>query len=414
MHNVITLFTIATLSCVVNQGYAQNNHIMSSNISSLQVTAGNNWLSMPVIEINGEDAINIAFDDFTHELHRYAYRLEHCEANWQPSTEIFESDYCEGFADGNTIEQEEQSINTNTIYTHYSLSIPNENCKIKLSGNYKLYIYDENEGDTILSACFMVVEPLMKIGLSVTSNTDIDINECHQQLAMNLNYGSIKVSNPEREIHTVLLQNGRWETARRDIQPQYITYDGMRWEHNKSLIFDGGNEYHKFEILSTDHPTLGIESTYWDGKSYHAKIWTDLPRPNYTYDEDTNGAFYIRNSDNRENNRISEYVDVEFRLKAPLQNAKVYVNGVWTNGAFTPQYEMTYNNISQQYETTIKLKQGYYSYQYLCVSDNGEIKPVTTEGNFYQTENEYQAFVYWRGLSHRTDQLVGYATIKYK
>ena len=254
----------------------------------------------------------------------------------------------------------------------------------------------------------------MGIQMSVTSNTDIDINKSHQQVALSLNYGSISISNPEREIRVAVLQNGRWETVRRDMRQQYTTPYGMKWEHNRDLIFNGGNEYHKFEVLATDHPTLGIENIWWENNDYHAMVWTDLPRPSYVYDEDANGAFYIRNSDNIENDRISEYVNVMFRLKAPRQHGDVYVNGVWTNGEFTPKYEMTYNEIAQQYEAVIKLKQGYYSYQYLTKRDDGSIVPVSSEGNFFQTENEYQAFVYWRPIGERTDRLVGYSSVRTK
>jgi hypothetical protein len=123
---------------------------------------------------------------------------------------------------------------------------------------------------------------------------------------------------------------------------------------------------------------------------------------------------FISDSDNIENDRISEYVNVMFRLKAPRQHGDVYVNGVWTNGEFTPKYEMTYNEIAQQYEAIIKLKQGYYSYQYLTKRDDGSIVPVSSEGNFFQTENEYQAFVYWRPIGERTDRLVGYSSVRTK
>ena len=44
-----------------------------------------------------------------------------------------------------------------------------------LSGNYKVSIYDE-ANNLLLNACFMVVEPRMRIGLSYMTNTDIDIN----------------------------------------------------------------------------------------------------------------------------------------------------------------------------------------------------------------------------------------------
>lgn len=119
--------------------FAQYNEIKSENIASLQVVAGSDWLSMPIATLYGEP-INISFDDLTHEYHRYVYRLQHCEADWSVSDGIFESDYCEGFVDGSTIDDVEESLNTNTLYTHYRLSIPNENCRIKMSGNYRLTV----------------------------------------------------------------------------------------------------------------------------------------------------------------------------------------------------------------------------------------------------------------------------------
>lgn len=406
------ILALAANSCLAVR--AQKHIIKSQNIASLQVVAGNNWLSMPITQLNGGEPINIAFDDLTHEYHRYVYKIEHCEADWSLSEGIFETDYCDGFANGNTIDDAEESINTNTLYTHYSFSIPNERCRLKLSGNYKVTVYDENEGDTIFTACFMVVDPQVGVALSATSNTDIDTNKSHQQVAMAVNYANVKINNPEREIKTVVIQNMDWNDARRDVRPQFLAIDGMRWEHNKQLIFNGWNEYHKFEILDVSHPTLGIENVGWNGEHYHAQIWTDLPRLNYTYDEDANGAFYIRNSDNIENNRASEYVVVEFRLKVPRQPQDVYIDGVWTNGAYSTDNLMTYNELEGQYEAKIMLKQGYYSYRYVVVDDEGKPKPVATEGNFFQTENSYQALVYYRGIGQRTDLLVGYKEIKFK
>lgn len=409
-----TLYIITACMMMPNAGIAQNNTVYSNNIASLQVVKDDNWLSMPAIRLNSNETINISFDDLTHEYRRYAYKIEHCEADWTVSTSLFESDFCDGFAQGNTIDNAEESINTNTLYTHYSMSIPNSECKLKLSGNYKVTVYDENEGDTVLSACFMVVEPLFNISLTATSNTDIDTNMQHQQVAMQLNYGTINITDYQRELKYVVLQNKRWETARWNVKPQYVNTKGLAWSHNRALIFDGGNEYHKFETLSTDHSTLGIEKVEWDGNDYFSWIWTDMPRYNYVYDEDANGAFYIRNSDNIENDISSDYTNVVFRLKAPRQNGKVYINGVWTNGAFNDKYEMKYDENNEEYRATVKLKQGYYSYQYVTVNNQNEVRPVSSEGNFYQTENEYTALVYWRATGSRTDRLAAMTTISIK
>lgn len=413
MHTIRQYITIAFAAAIATAAKAQKNEIKSSNIASLQVVAGNNWLSLPVTTLHNGEPINISFDDLTHEYRRYAYRLEHCEADWTTSDGIFDSDFCEGFADGNTIDDIRESVNTNTLYTHYRLTIPNERCRPKIGGNYRLTVYDENEGDTVLTAAFMVVDPQMDVSLSVTSNTDIDTNRSHQQAIMTVGYGSIRITNPDQEVKTTVLQNGDWNDVRTDVRPQFITHNGMRWEHCRDLIFNGGNEYHKFEILDVTHPTLGIEDVWWDNERYNARIWTDQPRPNYTYDYDANGSFYIRNSDNIENDYASEYVNVEFKLNAPRANRDIFINGTWTNGQMSPQYAMTYNEITQLYEANLLLKQGYYSYRYITTDSNGKIIPLQSEGNFSQTENKYQALVYYRPLGGRTDILVGYCNVEY-
>ena len=388
---------------------AQRNEMLDKNIASLQVVANNDWLSLPIITLNSNDFVNISFDDLTHEYHRYCYKIEHCEADWQTSCALFESDYIDGFASGNTIDDVQESTNTVQLYTHYKISFPNNKCRPKISGNYRVTIYDENdEKHVVCRAYFMIVEPSMAVQLNVTTNTDIDINGKHQQVEMAVDYGNNIVSNPQTQIKTVVMQSNRWDNAVVNARPQYIKANGLQWIHCKDFIFDGGNEYRKFETLDVTHTTMGLESINWDGHNYHAWIWTDEPRPSYIYDKDANGAFLIRNSDNIDNDVNSDYIITHFRLKSPQIPHPIYINGFFTNDRFLPQYEMKWNEKNQQYEGELLLKQGYYSYQYLMMKPEGKLKPVPSEGNFYQTENTYQALIYFKANGDRTDRLVGY------
>ena len=395
-------------------GWAQRNRILNPDIASLQVVAGNNWLSMPVIGLGEGVPVNIAFDDLTHEYRRYAYKVEHCNADWSTSGDLFVSDYIDGFNADNVIEHVEQSINTNVLYTHYRFQIPNERCKLKMSGNYRVTIYDANDDDkAVAECCFMVVEPRMGIKLSVDANTDKGINSRWQQVAMEVKYGGgLSVTDVQRQIYTVVMQNGRWDNAVVNAKPQFVMGDGLRWSHNAQLVFEAGNEYRKFEMLDVRHANMGVEKIDWDGKAYHAYLWPDEPRGSYVFDEDANGAFYIRNSDNRENNSTSEYVHVHFTLRSPRLEGGVFVNGVWTNDQLAAPYKMRYDEGAQCYRLSLLLKQGYYSYQYVWQLPNGQIATVPSEGSFYQTENRYQALVYYRKMGERADRLVGFAEIR--
>ena len=360
------------------------NRTYKPEVKSLQAVVNQDWLSPAVMKLKGDDVLNIGFDELSHDYHRYVYRLERCEADWTTSEELFESDWLEGF-NNNVIDDYVRSINTTVPYTHYKLQIPNDRCRVKLSGNYRLHIAEDGTDEDIATVEFMVTEQSMVLSMAVTTNTDIDLNETHQQVSFGLKYGQLLVTSPQDQIQTVVMQNAREDNWRRNVRPSDVSQNGLEWQHRRALIFDGGNEYRKFEILDPSHPTLGIEHVNWDGRNYHAQPYISEPRLNYLFDKDANGAFYIRNSDNFENDFGSDYVWVDYRLKAPqLTDGHIVIN---------------------------LQKLGYYSYQYLWVKDDGTTHPLPSEGNFYETENRYQILIYYKGTGERTWRLTAYGQI---
>lgn len=383
-------------------------------IRSMQVVVNGNPLAPPVMPLGGRNHVCISFDELSHEYHRYIYKVEHCNADWSPSTEIFESDYLEGF-NGQPIENYAKSFNTTLLYTHYTLCIPNENITLKLSGNYRIRIYDD-EADAdetpVAEARFSIVEPLIGIAAQVSSNTDIDFNREHQQVSFSLNYAGYNVADPHRELKTVVIQNRRTDNRVTNPKPNIQTAKGVEFTHNRSLIFEAGNECRKFEILNVHGPSMNVDRMEWFEPCYHATLYEDTPLRNYVYEEDQNGACIIRNEDNEDNATTCEYLFVHFTLKMPpLPGGDIYVNGEWAD-AFSPEYRMTYNAQRQAYEAALLLKQGYYNYRYLFVPDgSNQGTTAGTDGNFYQAENEYSILVYHRPPGGRYDKLAGFKSI---
>ena len=406
MKRLVFIF-IYCLACLFPLSISSQRHeINDDNIRSLQVVANHKWMELPIMVLN-DGKMCIDFDDLTHTYRRLTYRLVHCEADWKPSVGLFESDVVDGFIAGNTIDDVKESTLTNTLYTHYHLDIPNDKCRPKLSGNYRLSVYDEDDNSAdrpLLTACFMLTEPAessMGVRLNITTQTDQSINREHQQAEMQVDYGNYMVSNPQQQIKTVVLQNRNWLDARWNSKPQYVMSNSLRWAHNHNYIFWAGNEYRKFEILSTDVTTMGVDKISWDGKNFHANLFPTTPFLNYLYDEDADGAFLIRNSDNVDINTTSDYILTHFQLNAHFPYPyRIFLNGDWTYDRLLPAYEMTYNTAG-----------GYY--QFLATDEQGRLSSFRVDNSHYQTENSYQALVYFRPQGGRTDKLVGYANVRF-
>ncbi|MFC2658051.1 MAG: type IX secretion system plug protein domain-containing protein, partial [Segatella sp.] len=96
---------LSFLLCITMTLSAQRNEIFSSDIATLQVHNTQQLRAMlPVIQLNSGEQIQISFDNFRHEYHRFTYKIMHCEADWSPSTQLFSSDYLEGFSDNLVID----------------------------------------------------------------------------------------------------------------------------------------------------------------------------------------------------------------------------------------------------------------------------------------------------------------------
>ena len=364
-----------------------------------------------VLRLGSTDRLTVSFDDLTHQYHRYVYSLTHCNPDWTPTEGLFTSDFMSGFQDDITIDNYKESINTNQLYTHYTLRIPNSSCAPKISGNYQLDIIDDETKDTVITARFMVNENIANISTAILTDTDIDVRKSHQQVNIRLDYPqALKASNPREQFRVLVMQNHRSDNQVWCPPAPIMRPGTLEWTHTKKLIFPAGNEFHKFEMLDVHRNSMGVESLQWDGEWNHAYLYHDYPRRAYVFDEDADGAFYIRNSDNVENDITSEYVKVHFYLDTPRLDGDVYVDGKWTYNELSEKYLMQYDEQNKWYHAEIPLKYGYYSYQYINILPDysQKLTPTSeTEGDFYQTQNRYLVMAYYRGNGDRFWRLIG-------
>jgi len=396
------------------RGYAQENICFSPRIKTLQVKVDGQWGTPPVVLLSRGHGVEVSFDDLQAQHQRYIYTITHCNADWTES-DLLTSEYMTGFSE-QRIDDYEPAMGTEMNYCHYWLTLPNEDTKLLVSGNYRINILEDGEDEPIAQACFSVMEPRVGVEMSVTTNTDIDTYESHQQVDFAVNYKGYQVSNPVNEFKYIVQQNRRWDTHVEHLQPTLMQVDRLVFNHNRSLIFPAGNEYRRFEILDEYVPTMRVDRMVFDDTYYHAILYIDEQRTNYLYDEDQNGRYVVRNDDNVSNDTESDYFFTHFALQMPqVPGGDVYLFGDLTNNRIEEAYKMEYNLIDHQYELVTPLKQGSYNYIYMYRPEGEDIgltRPC--EGDFYQTENEYYVYVYHRPFGQRYDKLVGFQKINYK
>ena len=386
---------------------AQQQRTFSEAIRSLQVSVNGNPLAPPVMEFGKQQHIAIEFDELSHDYHRFIYHIQHCNADWSETEGLFESDFLSGFND-QPIEDYENSFNTTQLYTHYRLQLPNKDTQLRMSGNYRIQIFDDDDREMpLLQAEFCITDQTMSIVAGISGNTDIDFNQGHQQLTYSIGYGANRVIDPLRELHTVVFQNRRQDNKVVDLPPNIQKANGVEFTHRRELIFPAGNEFHKFEILDVEKPGLNVDHMRWFEPYYHATLFADRPASNYVYDEDQDGAFVIRtDNDDGADATTSEYLWVHFILQVPQQSSPLRLYGHWADGVPDEERLMEWDDKERQYHAAAYLKQGYYNYMY--IGEDG----TTPEGNFHETENEYIILVYHRPQGGRYDKLVGYRCLK--
>ena len=401
----VLVLLLSVVSCPVSSK-AQVQQIFNRNIKTLTLTVDGNPTLPPYLAFGGRQYIDIEWDEMSHDYKRYRYHIDHCDWDWQPTDGIFESDYLIGMND-QLIEDYEKSFNTTQIYTHYRLRVPSKEIKLRLSGNYRVRIYEEDaEDEPVLEARFSFYEKEAGIVAQLSSNTDVDFNDSHQQMTLSIGYGALSIFDPERDLKVIVMQNRRWDSRVEGLVPNIRRANGIEFTHNRNLIFPAGNEYHRFEILDVHRTATGVDRIEWFEPYYHATLFPAVIDHAYSYSEDQNGVYVVRSSDNYDDWTTAEYVIVHFFLETPrLQGGDVYVSGWWTGQTFNPDCKMEYDAVHQYYHAAILLKQGYYSYEF--VQKDGLMQ--RTMGSFFETENEYEVLVYYRQQGSRYDRLVGFS-----
>lgn len=366
---------------------------------------------VPIFQLG--DAFELQFDDLYGTDASYFYEIVHCDYDWKPS-EIQKQDYLQGF-DNQRVQESSSSFNCLQIYTHYRLPFPNSTTQLKISGNYMLKILNEDK-EVIFSRKFIVFEDLATVPIQIKRARTVTNLDSKHNLEFTIKSNVINFQNPLKNIKTILLQNGKFNTAISSIQPQFTIGNDLVYKYDTPTQFWAGNEFLYFDNKEIRVASNTISRVDSQKDIYSSYLFANEARANSNYynNQDVNGNFVIRRLFAENNDVEADYAWVYFSLSAPQfrsSDGSIYVTGMFNNYALTTENKMEYNPEKAIYEKAILIKQGFTNFEYLAVKPNGSIDSENAiDGNFFQTENEYTVLVYYKEDTDRYTRIIGKGT----
>lgn len=355
------------------------------------------------------ETFELSFDDLYGDEADYYYTITQYNYDWSALSDLAKVEYLNG-VDNQRIITYENSFNTLQLYSHYRQVFPNRFNQITKSGNYLISVLND-EGEIVFTRKIIIYEDKVAVGLLVRRARDFESLDGKQNIEMTINYGDRILQNPIQNVRVTLFQNGNLKNSISNIKPQFTLGTELIYRYNKETQFWGGNEAYSIDnkiIRATNNTVAKVTS----GENiYNTYLYVNTPRRNqpYTYFPDINGNFFIQNI-NAVNSQIeSDYSWVYFALKSPnMQDKNIYIVGMFNNYNLSEEYKMEFDKNSGLYEKAILLKQGFTNYQYVVTDKSRKIDNENAiDGNFFQTENNYTAIVYYRGNNERYDRVIG-------
>ncbi len=410
---VILLF-VSFISSAQNESESgrYDDYIYDSMIKTVRMYNPEFDFSLPLIELNSNQQLLLSFDDLRGDYRQYSYTIELCDAWWQP-VQLQQAEYIRGFYTDEIVEYR-FSGNTRMPYVHYKLMFPNENMKPTRSGNYILKVWHEEGGSNLMifTKRFYVIDNQVSISGEVTAGTILDTRWYKQEVDFFIDKQGFNIVNPFSNLKVVVMQNSRWANGIFNLQPKIVKGNILEYNYDGENAFDGGNEFRNFDIKSMKYHTGDIDGIQIINSDYHVFLTPDVKRNfmRYSHKSDINGRYFIKTDDYADSDTDAEYVYVYFTLLSEVArtDGEVYVSGEFSNRQLTDEYKMKYNYDRKAYELTVLLKQGFYDYEYVFVSQGNVVGDYSElEGRHFATENEYSIWVYYRSPGEFHDDLIG-------
>lgn len=398
-------------------------HIYKSNIHAVKLYRSGDVYSYPVLTMTGNDQLELHFDDMDADVKYYYYSFQLCNADWTPAN-LQTFDYIRGFQ-SNRISNYRSSSIAQTRYTHYQAFLPERNSTPTRGGNYLLKVFlNDDTTKLVFTKRFLVVNTKATVSAQVMQPFNGNFFQTHQRVQVSVStvQGQITTFSPQ-DLKVVVIQNGIWGNSTVIDRPTIFRGNYYEYSDEENTTFPAGKEWRWIDLrslrLMSDRMEKLVDSDTTNRIDVYVKPDGERNKQLYVYYRDMNGIYTLENRDNPNPLWQSDYAWTHFTFVPPGNRAyegkSVYVFGELTNYEQNDNSRMIFNDTKGVYEKELYLKQGYYNYSYVTLTDKKQagVQPSleNTEGNYWGTENSYMVMVYFRPFGARADELVGYTRV---
>ncbi len=384
--------------------------MFGQNIQSIQLFNPQTNDETPVIKMN--ETLVLSFDDLINSNQIYRYTIKHYDRNWEDDN-LFFTEFANGSLNG-LLDNFQYSFNTLQAYTHYKLVFPNDKIQPKISGNFELIVYKDSAEKPLFKRRFYVVEDNASVALDVSRFVDKNPN-LNQRVEVQVMSKGGDITSNVNSVSLNVMQNNNPDMVIKNLKPSTTLGNKLLFQQ-LNIAFPGNNEFYYFDNKNMNMAADMVRATeVKDGvnNTYLHPVWA-YPL-NYQYQPDVNGAWYYRRSDlgiERNAEREADYSWVYFSIDSDPMDKELYVLGGFNGFKPSKEYQMQYDEATKKYVAKIYLKQGFYNYILATKDANGVLNLGEINGNFWQTENLYQGFLYYAPFGRNYDGLMGYGEFR--
>lgn len=390
----------------------------SSSIKTIQLYRAGDQTSFPIIALGSSDALELHFDDLDNHVKYYYYTFELRNADWSPSI-LHPFEYIQGFQNARITTYRNSSLST-TQYIHYQATLPNRNCYPNRSGNYILKVFLDNDtSKLVFTKRMVIVDMKASLAAQIRQPYRSTLFNKAQRLTIGLQTDNrIQILSPS-DLKVTILQNNNWQTSVTIDRPTIYRGNYYEYSDESQTTFPALKEFRWLDLRSLRLKSDRMLDINNKGDTTKIMVKPDRERASqiYVYYRDLNGNYTIETLESINPFWQGDYAFVHFSYIPPdnkaLEGRDLYMFGEVTNYASDTSGKMNFNKESGVYEKTMFLKQGYYSYLYATKPTDGKggLDFSQTEGNYFNTENNYIVLVYYRPFGERSDQVIAYTTV---